>query len=238
MEIKDIEFFESPISKKRLVLACLHYFLGYSYVYPLILTAISELFTKQEGMPVELAILLTVFVLVTTVMLLWPVYKESWINFKKEPVLNIGYIIIYMIALFAINVVLSLIIMLITGLDSSANQLAIEEMFVKYPFYITFSAVVFAPIVEEGIFRGGFFRWFSSKNIVKAYVISSVLFGFLHVYDSVFSGNLLDLAFIVVYAGMGSVFGHLYQKTDQMISGILLHALYNGMSILMLIMML
>ena len=238
MEIKDIEFFESPISKKRLLLACLHYFVGYSYVYPMILLSITQIFTHQDTLSVGWAIALTAFVLVTTVMLLWPVYKESWENFKKDVFRNVGYIIIYMIALFVINVVLSLIIMLITGLDSSANQLAIEEMFVKYPFYITFSAVVFAPIVEEGIFRGGFFRWFSSRNMVKAYVISSVLFGFLHVYDSVFAGNFLDVAFVIVYAGMGTVFAHLYQKTDQMISGIVLHALYNGLSILMLATML
>ena len=238
MEIKDIEFFESPISKKRLLLACLHYFVGYSYVYPTIILNILQVFNHQDTLPVGWAIALTVFVLITTVMILWPVYKESWDNFKKDIFNNIGYIILYMVALFVINIVLSLIIMLITGLDTSANQLAIETMFKQYPFYITFSAVVFAPIVEEGIFRGGFFRWFSSRNVVKAYVISSLLFGFLHVYDSIFTGNFLDLAFIVVYAGMGCVFAHLYQKTDQMISGIVLHALYNGLSILMLVMML
>ena len=38
---KDIELFESPISKKRLLLACLHYFVGYAYVYPMILLAIT-----------------------------------------------------------------------------------------------------------------------------------------------------------------------------------------------------
>lgn len=234
---KDIELFESPISKKRLLLACLHYFVGYAYVYPMILLAITQIFTKQDSLPVSLALLLTVVVLVTTVMLLWPVYKESWIQFKKDPITNIGYIIIYAIALVVINIVLSLVVMLITGLDNSANQLAIEEMFFQYPFYISFSAVVFAPIVEEGIFRGGFFRWFSSRNIVLAYVLSSFLFGFLHVFDSIFTGNFLDLAFVVVYSGMGMVFADLYRRTDQMISGVLLHALYNGISIMILMML-
>ena len=234
---RDIELFESPISKKRLLIACLHYFVGYTYVYPMLLMGLWQLFTKEDSMPVALAIALTAIVLVTTVIMLWPVYKESWLEFIKDPITNIGYVIIYIVALFIINIVLSLIIMLLTGLDNSANQLAIEEMFFKYPFYISFSAVVFAPIVEEGIFRGGFFRWFSSKNMIQAYVISSFLFGFLHVYESVFTGNFLDIAFVIVYGGMGVVFANLYHRTDQMISGILLHALYNGISIMLLMML-
>ena len=237
MEIKDIEFFESPISKKRLLLACLHYFVGYLFLYPMIVNGVWTAITKQESMPVVLAILLNVFVLIVTVWLLFPVYKESWIEFKKDIFTNFGYVVLYMLAMFIMNIVLSLIIMLVTGLDNSTNQMILEEMFGQYPFYVSFSAVVFAPIVEEGIFRGGFFRWFSSQSKMKAYAISAILFGLLHVFESVFTGNFMDLAFIVVYATMGVVLADLYRRSNQMISCILLHALYNGMSIMALFML-
>ena len=103
---RDIELFESPISKKRLLIACMHYFVGYTYVYPMLLMGLWQLFTKEDSMPVALAIVLTAIVLVTTVIILWPVYKESWLEFKKDPITNIGYVIIYIVALFIINIVL------------------------------------------------------------------------------------------------------------------------------------
>lgn len=236
MENKDVALFESPVTKKNCILAILHYFVGYMFLYPTLLAWICAPFTKGEGIPVSAAMILCVVVMVVMVYLLKPVYQESWENFKKDIVANIGYIILFGVLLFVVSIISSLVIMLLTGLDTSVNQAAIEEMFGQYPFYVAFSAVVFAPIVEEGLFRGVFFRGFSSRNMILAYLVSSLLFGFIHVADSVLAGNLLDVVFIFVYANMGLVFALLYHKSDQMISGILLHALYNGLSILALFM--
>ena len=235
--MNDVELFESPLSKKRSILALLHYFVGYTYLYPMLLSVLTQAITGKPGLSVEMAFLLCVVVMVTMVILLWPVFKESWDTFKQDITKNIGYVLIYGVLLFIVCVISSLIVMFITGLDTSENQEAIEQMFRYYPIYITFSAVVFAPIVEEGLFRGVLFRGLSSQHIKAAYIVSSLLFGFIHVYDSVFSGNFLDLTYLLVYGGMGWVFASLYHKSDQMISGILLHALYNGLSILSLLML-
>lgn len=236
MENKDVELFESPLPKKNQIAAILHYFVGYMLVYPYLVELVCLPFTKGQGIPVEAALFLCVAVMVVMVVLLKPVFQESWEIFKKDVVTNIGYIILYGVLLIVVSIVMSLMVMLLTGLDNSANQMAIEGMIHQYPFYVIFSAVVFAPIVEEGLFRGVFFRSLSSRNMMLAYVVSSLMFGFIHVMDSVLAGNFLDFCYIIVYASMGCVFARLYHKTDQMISGVILHALYNGLSILALFM--
>lgn len=83
------------------------------------------------------------------------------------------------------------------------------------------SAVIWAPIVEETIFRGSLFRYLSGRmRMVWATVISAILFGLIHPYSP--SG-------LIQVASMGLVFGFMRAWRDSIIAAVTAHALHNAL---------
>jgi membrane protease YdiL (CAAX protease family) len=168
--------------------------------------------------------------------------KKDFIAWKPQKALFIGYAIIGVVAMYGINIVLSLIFTY--GLkisNSSENQQAIEAM-MSTPLGIgsTFIfSVLLAPFVEEMVFRKSVFAFFKNKGL--AIFISSLLFGFLHVFSActgdisgmiegsaTFLDLLIDFSYIIIYGGMGAVLAILYKKCNENIfASITCHCLNN-----------
>lgn len=225
---------KSPVSNRRAVLTVLNYFVGYLFLYPWLGQLLCKFFFHLDGITVEVAMVISIFMIVSTVILMWPVIEESVPVFCKHLYSSLGRIVFYLIGLFFTTMFLSVLVMIITGLETSNNQQGIEQMFQNYPAYIVFSVVVFAPIVEELVFRGCFFRSFSHKNLGLAIGLSSLMFGFIHISDMLLTGNLLDGMYLLVYAGMGLWFGWLYKNSQSILPCMLLHMVYNSISVMML----
>lgn len=92
---------------------------------------------------------------------------------------------------------------------------------------VILSAVVLAPLVEEMLFRGllqtGFARW--GRSQWKAIIISGLAFGLFH----------WDVGYTVpALAFFGIVLAYCYAKTQSLTMVILLHAVFNGKTMLWL----
>ena len=91
------------------------------------------------------------------------------------------------------------------------------------PFVAFFLAVtLLAPIVEELTYRGLGFSLLAPYGIVLAIVVTGLLFGLTH-------GLLIGLP---VLAFFGIVVGWLRAKTDSVYPGMLLHATFNAVALL------
>ena len=91
------------------------------------------------------------------------------------------------------------------------------------PFIAFFLAVtLLAPFVEELTYRGLGFSLFSPYGVVLAIVATGVLFGLAH-------GLLIGLPVLTFF---GIVVGWLRAKTGSVYPGILLHAAFNGIALL------
>ncbi|MPQ22331.1 CPBP family intramembrane metalloprotease [Carnobacterium divergens] len=98
----------------------------------------------------------------------------------------------------------------------SANTQYIIEIINKYPLFLITGAI-FAPILEEFVFRKVIFGFFYDlTGVVGAAVISSLLFAFIHM-----DGHIL------LYSAMGFVFCFLYVKTKNIATPIIAHMLMN-----------
>ncbi|MDR2828381.1 MAG: CPBP family intramembrane metalloprotease [Acholeplasmatales bacterium] len=97
-------------------------------------------------------------------------------------------------------------------------------------------SVVLAPIVEELVFRKSIFGLFKNKkyNWIPL-IISSILFGLIHVTTELFSGDYKSLLFNgVSYIGTGLIFGYIYIRNDKNIwVNILAHAGYNFIAMIL-----
>lgn len=187
------------------------------------------------------AILLVIFILVSKDILSFEKIKDKKIG--KMILLTLGISVIFILG----NMVLGFLIDLIPGTSESTNQQAIIDLILEYPLPILFSTVIFAPIVEEIVFRGGIFNFVNMKrkkeydesgnekeNDLYAILISGAIFGVLHVAAGLSSGNFFELIYFIQYFAMGCAFGFIYSKTKNIYMCMGVHLINNLLSVLLI----
>lgn len=155
---------------------------------------------------------------------------KDFYNLKKEN-LKIGFK--YWILGIVIMVISNIILMIILG-DTTANENSNRLLIKNNLIFAIFAMSIYAPIVEESVFR------LSLRNIFKNkyfYAISSgLIFGSLHLIDEFFTlTNPLYLFYIIPYGIMGFVFALSYYETDNIFSTIIFHSIHNSLAILLLV---
>lgn len=136
------------------------------------------------------------------------------------------YIKYWLIGLF-IMMISNLFINLIVTNDIPSNEQAIRETFNISPLYIFFSAVIYAPIVEELIFRQSIKNIFNNKWLFI--IISGLLFGSMHVFGDF--KNIADLLYIIPYSTPGIIFAYMLEDSDNICVPMSFHFIHNGILI-------
>ena len=109
----------------------------------------------------------------------------------------------------------------------STNQSIINS----WPLYVSAPiAIIIAPLTEELMFRG-FMKKFI-KNDTLFLILSSLIFGGLHV---TVANSLFQVLFIIPYSILGFAFALNYVKTKNIASNIFLHASWNSIAIIALV---
>lgn len=149
----------------------------------------------------------------------------------------------YMLAAtFALGIITGILSSLFKTETISANQSFIEDLMNSKGFiFMAFSVVVFAPVVEELVFRKAIFGLF--KNDKTAITVSSLSFGLLHVTTEIINliaggsfnfVNLLNVLVLAIpYVGIGVFLGYWYSKNNRNISLLIgMHAISNLVSVI------
>jgi len=168
------------------------------------------------------AILCTTVVLLTHKVFSQDFQKiESWgILFRQ---VGIGLIFTFGAAFIG-----NTIVMLSGTTEVALNQEMVESALATMPILMIITIVVFAPIVEEVIFRLVLMNLFNWKPIHNL-IFSSLVFGLIHV----ISGGLIH---IIPYFLMGLVFGYFYLKYKNIWHVTILHVLHNGLTAVIMFM--
>lgn len=99
-----------------------------------------------------------------------------------------------------------------------------EDLLKGYPVVVCVFAIAFVPcFVEEFIFRGVLYQAYKGAGLLKAIIVTALLFGMFHM-------NLNQMSYAVV---MGVLFICLKEATGSIISPMLMHFLINGTSVLL-----
>ena len=106
------------------------------------------------------------------------------------------------------------------------NELLIRENFNNNFIGLFALTVIFAPILEEVLFRYSFSK---IKNKYIYIILSSVLFAFVHL------SNMNEIIYLIPYGFLGMGFGLTYLKNQNIISSILIHSFHNYFVILLLV---
>lgn len=178
------------------------------------------------SLPIKVAYLLgTEFLLIVVFFL---IYRKRFIHDFKDFMANfktyIKKYIDYWAIAFALMVICNIAIVLLSPSSTATNQEAINAMFTKAPLYIIISSVIFAPIVEETVFRLSIRNMF--KNDKLFILISGLVFGAVHVIGSF--ENWIDLIYIIPYSMPGFVFAYTLVKSKNIFVPMSLHFFHNG----------
>lgn len=152
---------------------------------------------------------------------------KDYKDMKKNNLKYFNKYIKYWLCGLFIMMVSNLLINLLVSNSLPSNEQTIRETFNISPLYIFFEAVIYAPIVEELVFRLSIKKIFSNK---WAFVIlSGLIFGSMHVFGNF--NNLADLLYIIPYSAPGIVFALMLKDSDNILVPMSFHLLHNGILI-------
>ena len=158
---------------------------------------------------------------------MYPLIKEGFYNFKKEHFKDA-----YSILLVA-GMVIGIIFFIFWILDVKISLNMMEKYEVRNMFLTIFSAIVYAPVVEELVFRGAMLNVMKFKNKYLSLLIISVIFSIGHVKGYEF--GLGSLVYFIVFVVLGFSFGMSYIYTKSILGAILSHLYWNSITIIIMI---
>ena len=207
----------------------------YLFLFPLIENGLVKLFDSNLIVPVLNVVEWGFYLAFPVIMIsaVWSWFRREFYLFFQNPFKNLIHILKNYGLMMVSSITMNLILVLVFGLEQSGNQSSIIQLYAQQPLKVMFAALVFAPVVEELVFRGSLYAPFRKNQHLFGILLSSFAFGFLHVYQSLFTGNFMDLLFIFSYGLLGSFMCRVYDKTNSFFSCVLLHFLNNFISIIL-----
>lgn len=228
---------QSHLSMMRTIILLLHYFICYLFVYPILLSYITMQIDPQAKLihPL-LQLIVYIWTCGFSLFLAWPVFRHANKYFRENRSKQIGLIFILTFIIIAINLGLSLVVNGLLGFQQSENQQGIEQAVQQIPLITIIATCGFSVIIEECVFRAATFTTLRKNlHFFLSALVSSLLFGAIHVSNSLMTGNYLDVVNIVVYAGMGIILAYAYECSDSIYVPLGVHFFNNFISMSMLL---
>jgi len=122
-------------------------------------------------------------------------------------------------------------IVLLNNGNTSSNQEALNVMFKKVPMFTLILSTLYAPFVEENIFRLSISKLFNNKTLFI--IISGFLFGTLHIIDKFTS--FYDLLYIFQYSALGICLAKAYSDSKNIFVSISMHFIQNFIAALLIL---
>lgn len=157
--------------------------------------------------------------------------KRDFKAFKEDFKSYIGYIFKWWGIMLGLSLVAAVIRLVLGGDVETANQAGLNSMPL---WYVGPLAIIWAPFVEEGIFRGGLRRFV--KNDKLFIVLSAILFGLLHTIGSE-TGLYNIFVQSLQYMVMGFVMARVYVKTNNICVNMGVHCVQNTFGVVMMLLM-
>jgi membrane protease YdiL (CAAX protease family) len=180
----------------------------------------------ELGTLVLLTILQVSLVIITVVFVLWPDALAGIDFFSGSTLRAVAVGVLWGIPAWIVATLLAAIVAQLLAVFNIQPEPQIAEQFIDLanPWIAVLATVVVAPIAEETFFRGvAFNAWMREYGVRRAVVLSALLFALIH-------GSLGAL--VPIFA-LGVALAVLYRRTGNLASNIALHATFNGISVLL-----
>lgn len=155
--------------------------------------------------------------------------KEKWFDFKKNfkrySIISFKNWYVGFIIMIISNIIIA---SFVTNIGQ--NEANVQSFISKLPVMAFMATTIFAPFVEEMVFRKYLQPCFDNKILYM--ILSGLIFGFIH---TEFSTNILELLLIIPYGALGFMFAKTINETDNIYTTIMVHMFHNGVLTLLAI---
>lgn len=183
-----------------------------------------------DNLALPVSIIYDIALLILAIYLFKNELQNGLKELKSHPKVYFHYLLQKYLIGMGIMIVVSTIALAITNNPVSVNQEALNSLPL---WYIAPASIIFAPIVEETVFR------VCIRNIIKndkLYIIASgLIFGYLHAMHEESIINII--AMTMPYATLGGVFAYIYVKTNNPTASMTVHAGHNTLATIVSIFM-
>ena len=155
------------------------------------------------------------------------------LNIAREKILRVGlYILLGLVLYWASNLVMAELTYRIMPEFFNVNDAGIAQMSRDGFMLMVIGTVLLVPAAEECLFRGLLFRGLYGKSRFCAYLISALCFCLPHVsvYIGSYELSLLAMCF-VQYLPAGLILAWSYEKSNSIVTPILIHTIINAIGI-------
>lgn len=137
-----------------------------------------------------------------------------------------------LVAFYGLNELAWRALRVLSVTQTNLNDQAILARISSAPHSTILIVVFLAPIVEEAIFRGYIFGNLREVNRYLAYLVSCLLFAFLHVWQFVvINHDFWYLLLMLQYLVPGLVMAWTFERSGSLWGSILLHCIVNGLAV-------
>lgn len=224
-----------PISNKKSIALIFIYLVLYVILAPMLIPKLSTLLEPILNKNTNIILLSFTYLIffVAVFLLAKQQILQGFTKLKENFIALTARTFKFYLLLFCTTLILNIILLNLIG-TSANNQMLINKSLLETPVFTAIITCFFAPIVEETIFREVIYnklRIFSNEWI--AIIISSFLFGLIHISSSIKSGNISDFPYIITYSALGFILVLAYKKSNSIIGSIYLHFVNNSIAILL-----
>ena len=156
-------------------------------------------------------------------------FKDYFSNFIDNIELTLKYYIVGLIIMIVSNLIINLFF---TG-GIAGNEEKVRSLLTNYPLYMIFSISIYAPFIEEMIFRRSIKDTFikETKYTKYLYILTSgLIFGGMHLLEAT---KAIEILYIIPYGALGIAFAANYYKTNNIFSTITIHCIHNTVTVIL-----
>lgn len=166
-----------------------------------------------------------------TLVIFWRYLGNMTSSFFSNFWKTTGAVCAGMVGFYGLNEISYRVLDLLLGRITNLNDVAISVQIHNAPHSTLLIIIFLAPFVEEVLFRGYIFGNLRATNRVAAYVVSCLLFAFLHVWQfAVIHRDLSYFLLMLQYLVPGLAFAWTYERSGTLWGSVLLHAAVNALA--------
>lgn len=234
---RDVDRGRFAFSTKQSIILLVLYFIGYVVLLaPVGLVLSTLIFKTSNAIHPSIMMFMILMLLISSVYVVRGPLFDSLRFFKNDLANNLKILARNFAFLWIFNILSNIVILFVLGERSPENQLSVEQGIASVPLLYGILVMVFAPIVEELVFRGVLYQQFrSKKSFLKAVLISTLLFASIHVIPAFLqSFDFTELVFIIQYAGLSFFMIRSFEETSSIWGSIFIHFINNAIGFLLI----
>lgn len=179
------------------------------------------------------SIVIYAFIILIILLFYYNELKSNLVVFIKNFKTYLPFIIKRYLIMLGVMVVVATPIILLNNGETSTNQTMVNALFEKIPIQALILSTLYAPIVEETVFRLSLSKLFTNKTLFI--IMSGILFGSLHVIDKFTS--VTDLLYIFQYSALGICLAKAYADSKNIFVSISMHFIQNFLAAVLVLLL-